>query len=162
MERAALHYLDRYAASTETLRRVLIRKALQRQENPRDLDPATAALVEDVLAATVRSGLIDDARFAEGQVASLLRKGTATRTVRTKLRLKGIAPDLADAAIAGAEPDDAALARRYAQRRRLGPYRTRPDPERRDRDLSALMRAGFSLAAARAGLEAPEPDETEG
>lgn len=158
MERAALHYLDRYAASAETLRRVLVRKALKRQESQRELDPGTADLVEEVVAATIRSGLIDDSRFAEGQVASLLRKGTATRTVRAKLRQKGIASDLADRALAAAEPDEAALARRYAQRRRLGPYRTRPDPERRDRDLAALMRAGFSLRAAREGLAAPEDD----
>lgn len=158
LERAALHYLDRYASSADNLRRVLARKALARQEERRDLAPETAAMIEDVVAATIRSGLVDDARFADMKVASLLRRGASPRAVRQRLRQKGVDDATAASALAEAEPDEAALARRHAERRRLGPFRTTPDPERRDRDLASLMRAGFSLAAARAALadEAPE------
>ena len=40
---------------------------------------------------------------------------------------------------------EAALA--YARRRRLGPFRLRERAERRERDIAAMVRAGFALSA---------------
>ena len=53
-----------------------------------------------------------------------------------------------------------AAAAALARRRRLGPFR-RPGEreERRDKDLAALARVGFSYAVARRVIEAPSPED---
>lgn len=154
LERAALHYLERYSSSVENLRRVLGRKARRRRgpdaEPDPGLEPAIAAVVEQV----VRSGLVDDASFAAAKVGALTRRGASTRAIRTRLAAKGLAADLVATALAAAAPDDLALARRHAERKRLGPYRPRPDPGRRERDLAALCRAGFPYRIAAQVLDA--------
>ena len=147
LERAALHYLERYASSAENLARVLARKARRRLDGD-EPDPGLDAAIAEVVARVVRSGLVDDRSFAETKVNSLMRRGTSTRVIRTRLKVKGVADDLAGEVLAAREPDDLALARRFAERKRLGRHRPRPDPERRERDLAALCRAGFSYGTA--------------
>ena len=46
-------------------------------------------------------------------------------------------------------------ARAYARRRRLGPWRTKPDDswERRQKELASMARAGFSFGVAKQALE---------
>lgn len=159
LERAALHYLDRYASSAENLRRVLLRKAERRLgregERPPALEADVAALVERL----VGMGFVDDRSFADAKVGSLVRRGTSPGAMRRRLRAKGVADDTAAAALAGHEIDDLALARRHAERKRLGPYRTRPDPAARARDLASLCRAGFPYRVAVQALAGPDdPD----
>lgn len=163
LERAAIFYLRRYASSVENLRQVLMRKAKRRagpgsehDGEPRDVGP----LVDRVVAKAVASGLLDDRTYTEAKLGSLLRRGTSARTARAALNAKGVEPDLVAAALAEAAPDELAQARRYAERRRLGPWRRAPDPAFRERDLAALCRAGFSYRIAAAALE-PERAEDE-
>lgn len=157
LERAALHYLERYASSAENLRRVLTRKARKRLGPEAAPDPALDAAIAETVARAVRSGLVDDRSFAAGKVGSLMRRGASTRAMRTKLRAKGVADDVAGAAIAAGEPDDLALARRHAERKRLGPFRVPPDPGKRERDLASLCRAGFPYRVAAQVLDG-EPE----
>ena len=166
LERAALHYLDRYASSSGNLRRVLARKARRRLGPPdRTADPDAVpgldldGMIAEVVERVVRSGLVDDRAFAEMSVGSLVRRGTSRRSIAMKLKGKGVADGDAAAALAASEPDDLALARRHAERKRLGCYRLRPDPALRERDLAALCRAGFPFRIARQALEPPEDDE---
>ena len=155
LERAAVHYLERYASTVDNLARVLARKARRRLgtggEAPPGLDAAIAAVVERAL----RSGLVDDARYAEMKVASLARRGTSPRDMRGRLRQKGVTDAAAATALAATDLDELALARRHAERKRLGPYRPRPDPSRRERDLAALCRAGFAYRIAAEALAEP-------
>lgn len=159
LERAALHYLDRYASSAENLRRVLLRKAERRLgregERPTTLEADIAALVERL----VGTGFVDDRSFAEAKVGSLMRRGTSPGAMRQRLRAKGVADEMAADVLSGHEVDELALARRHAERKRLGPYRTRPDPTARERDLASLCRAGFPYriaVQALAGEDDPE------
>jgi regulatory protein len=159
LERAALHYLERYDSSVEGLRRVLLRRVDKAAREERcDREEATV-WVEEVLRRAVSAGLVDDRRFAEGRAASLRRRGESARRIALKLRDKGVDGDLIAAALAeeDGEDDDAAefaAACRFARRRRLGPMREAGDREdRRDRDLAALARAGFSLDVARRVLD---------
>jgi regulatory protein len=49
---------------------------------------------------------------------------------------------------------DLTAARRFVQRRRLGPFRTAPAREgQHNRDLAAMARAGFAFGVARKVLE---------
>jgi regulatory protein len=154
LERAALHYLERYASSAENLRRVLTRKARRRLAPGESLTDEMAALIEEVVARVIRSGLVDDRSYAETRVNSLMRRGASTRAIRTKLLAKGVAGETIATALGAAEPDEFALARRYAERKRLGPWRRPPGPETHEKDLAALCRAGFSYRIASAVLAA--------
>src|SRR5690606_22299386 len=79
LRRAAMAYLERYAASAEQLRRILTRK-VETRCRARGEDPE---IFQDEIAAVVatcrRIGLIDDVRYAESRVSSLRRRGGSTR-----------------------------------------------------------------------------------
>ena len=163
LEAAALHYLERFASSAENLRRVLMRRVFK-SARVHEIDPDEAARwIDAIVERFARSGLLDDARYAENLAHSLSRRGVALRGIRARLRQKGVASEAIDQALAGlaedaADPDlTAALA--LARRRRLGPHR---DPasraEFRDKDLAALARAGFSYDLARRLIEAEDLD----
>ncbi|WP_279482582.1 regulatory protein RecX [Aureimonas sp. SK2] len=142
--RAASHYLERYASTEANLRRVLERKVMRRAhlrgEEPGEFEP----LIGETVARFVDLKLIDDRSFAEARLASLRRRGTSLRQTAAKLAEKGVDRETVATVLAGDETDEAEAARRLAKRRRLGPHRLRDRAERRDRDIAALMRAGFS------------------
>jgi len=166
LERQALHYLERFAASEESLSRVLKRKIMLNQRHHPTLDIALAAgWAEDLLSRFRRAGLINDATYTEGRVSTLRRRGESTRMIRERLRSKGVAGSLVDAALTdhaadmgGAAAAELAAAVAFARRRRLGPFRDHH--QRRDtdqRDLATLARAGFSAALARTIMQATDP-----
>ncbi|MET0427946.1 MAG: RecX family transcriptional regulator [Microvirga sp.] len=171
LERAALHYLERYSASTEMLRRTLARR-VEKRARLRGEDPtAFAEMIAATVARAVSAGLVDDARFTDTRLATLRRRGTSSRGVSAKLAAKGVSRDVVEAAMQAereAMPDGAAeaiedqAAQAYAKRRRLGPYR-RPDlrAAHRDRDLAALARAGFAYGLARRVIDMELESETE-
>jgi regulatory protein len=112
-----------------------------------------------VVAKSLSSGLIDDARYAEGRVASLRRRGGSARAIQAKLSAKGIARSTIAAALDGEEGDEETAARALARRRRLGPYRPGERAPYRDKDLAALARAGFRFDVARAVVDGEREDE---
>lgn len=154
LQRAAMHYLERYSAPAAQLRRVLARKIAVSCRHHGD-DPAHhAAALDDVIARCLSSGLIDDRRFAEARAATLRRKGQSSRSVMVKLAAKGIARDLAGEFANTDAGDEIAAARIAAKRRRLGPWR-RPDERAacRQKDLAALARLGFGYATAHSVID---------
>ncbi|WP_395674811.1 RecX family transcriptional regulator [Inquilinus sp.] len=163
LERAALDYLGRYAASTGQLRRVLQRRIRRARQAGAEVDvEAVEARITALLERMVRSKLLDDAQFAEMRIAGLARRGRSTRAIRVKLREAGIDETVAADALSlyggapGADPDRAA-AIRLARRRRLGPFRAEGDrTAHRMRDLAALGRAGFAPGLCRAVIDAPD------
>ena len=148
--RAAAHYIERYATSSGHLRRVLERKVMRRARARGE--PAVGH--EAAIAATVERfaelKLVDDERFAEARLASLRRRGTSARMAAAKLSEKGVDRQLIEAILAADESDDRTAALAHARRRRLGPYRSRDREARRDRDVAAMVRAGFSYGDAAA------------
>ena len=162
LERVALHYLDRYSASAEMLRRTLARRVDKRCRAREEEPGAFAQAVEETVARAVRAGLVDDARFTAARLATLRRRGVSTRGAGAKLAAKGVGRDVVEAALdherdeagdAGAVEREAAAA--YARRRRLGPWR-RSDIRavHRERDLAAMARAGFPYGLARDVIDA--------
>ena len=163
--RAAAYYLGRYASTAENLRRVLERKVASRirdwGDDPKAPDPeASAALVDATVAHFLELKLLDDRAFAEARLASLRRRGTSIRQVQAKLSEKGVDRELIAEVVGGDETDDRAAALAFARRRRLGPHRLRDRTERRDRDIAAMMRAGFGLSDARHAIDR-DPDDSE-
>lgn len=165
LENAALHYLERFAASADALRRVLMRR-VERSAQAHDTDRAEgAAMVDAILERFRQSGLLNDAVYAEGRTATLHRRGASARGIRRQLAAKGVDRDTVEAAIARlaeeAPDPDFAAAIAYARRRRLGPWRGGDRATRRDRDLAALARQGFSYDVARRVIDAPSPEALE-
>lgn len=148
--RMASHYLARYSASTARLREVLERKIRRRcelREVPPPEPEALNALVEGVVERLTRAGLIDDAAYGRGRAAALARKGWPAWRIKADLARQDI--DVAQEEVAEAvDLDEAAQLRRLAQRKRLGPYRPGAREPYRDRDIRALVRAGFPVGAA--------------
>jgi regulatory protein len=167
LENVALWYLQRFAASADSLRRVLMRR-VEKSARAHDTDRAEGAeFVENIVTRFRRSGLLDDRVYAEGRTLSLHRRGVSTRGIRARLAAKGVGADDINAALAvlrdqTADPDLAA-AIAYARRRRIGPYRTRGDrDELKERDLAALARQGFGYDIARRVIGARDIGELEG
>ena len=152
LENAAHYHLGRFASSSGNLRRVLGRR-VERSARAHDTDRAEGlAAIDDLISKFERAGLLNDKVYAAARAVSLHRRGASRRAIQAKLREKGIASDLIEAAIAALaethdEPEFAAAA--YARRRRLGPYREgEARAERRQRDLGAMARAGFGYGLA--------------
>lgn len=165
LERAALHYLQRFATSSQNLRRVLMRR-VHRSADAHGTSPQDGAdLVDDLIARYQASGLLDDPAYARMRAESLHRRGSSRRLIRQKLAVKGVASDVIDAALAelGAETGHSELAAacHYARRRRIGPWRATNRAESHDRDLAALARQGFSYDIARRVIDAADPQALE-
>jgi regulatory protein len=159
LQRAALAYLERFASSAETLRRVLRRK-VDKRCRARDEDPAEfGELVDAVVAQAVSSGLVDDTRYAEGRAATLRRRGGSARVITAKLAAKGVDRAVIEAALQGGpEDEELVAAHALARRRRIGPYRGADRAAFRARDLGVLARAGFSFDIARQVVDGEPPD----
>ncbi len=166
LENSALHYLGRYATSSANLRRILMRKVdRSAHHHGTDVEEGAAA-IEQLIVRFERSGLLDDASYAEARAKTLHRRGISARAIRARLMEKGVGANLIDQAIlslAGGPNAEMIAAVTLARRRRLGPWRAAEDRrERFDKDLAALARAGFSYDVARRVIEAPSTDTLEG
>lgn len=162
LENAALHHLQRYAATVAQLKRVLLRR-VNRSVRAHGTDKAEAlAWVDALLAKLVRNGLLDDVAYADARAHSLRASGRSARAISQKLRLKGVAPPLAAQKVAQvtAELTELEAAWIWARKKRLGPYRATPDERaaRRQRDLASLARAGFSFSIAKQVVEGNRDD----
>lgn len=166
LQKAALHYLERYASSSENLRRVLMRR-VQRSAELHGTDPETGAqVVSDLITRYCEAGLLDDRAYAEARAASLHRQGKSARAIAQALKQKGVDAETVDAALSAlkeevGEHTDLAAAIRYARRRRIGPWRGEGREAFHQRDLAALGRQGFGYETARKILEAETTVELE-
>lgn len=166
LENAAVYYLQRFDTTARQLRRVLMRR-VDKSVQFHDTDPEEGAeAVDHIVRKFIESGVVDDFRYATARAASLQRRGNSTRAIRSKLYEKGVSADVVDRVLEqmieeSGDPDLTA-AKRLARRRRLGPYRD-PSvrPERRDRDLAAMARAGFGYDIAIAIVDAATVEEIE-
>lgn len=165
LENAALHYLERFASSSENLRRVLVRRVRRRLgPDAEEARAAAEAMIEDLVARYRRTGILDDVAYAEATAAGLHRRGRPLRAIRATLTAKGVDEATAAAAVDRLRENtadaDLAAAVHLARRRRLGPFRTAERrEENRRRDLAALARAGFAYDVTRRIIDAPDVEE---
>jgi regulatory protein len=152
----ALAYLARYSASTAHLRLVLQRKVLRRSMRDGSDVPsdAAAAAIEAAVARMTELGLLDDAEYASSLARQSRARGESINKIRLRLKAKGLDATAIAAALMPLDHDEHGAATRYAQRKRLGPYRRNPGkPDQPNRDIAALCRAGFSIAVSRKVVE---------
>jgi regulatory protein len=161
---SALFYLGRYEAPMQGVRRVLQRR-LQRwsEKEGWEIDEQAEASLNAVLDKLRQSGAVDDSRYAEARARSLHRSGRSGRAIRAYLASRGVAATLAEEALAqrGEEDGDPDLAAAllFARKKRLGRFRL-PElrADKRDRDLAAMGRAGFSWELARRVVDQDEDE----
>ncbi len=148
--RSGLAYLDRYGGPRARVLRTLERRARRKGLEGED----ASEMVKAAMAKLDALEIMDDAAFAAGKAAALRRRGTSRRAAMAKLQNTGLDRDLAAAALAdldaeAEDPDTAEriAARRYAERRRFGPFRHDAEKRtgRRDKDIAAMARAGFPV-----------------
>lgn len=154
----ALNMLSYRGRSVEELRRRLIDKG------------ETPTRVDAVLVRLCANGLLDDASFAEARArAGLVGKGRSQRRIQDDLARRGVAPEVARAAIARVLADEqtneGALAERAA-RKKLSLLSHLPSLERRRKVYAYLVRQGYTPDAIRRAMNAvlgtsspEEPDE---
>lgn len=160
----ALYHLQRYATSAQNLKRVLERRAFKAARHHETDMTLAKTWIDEVVDALVRAGAIDDFRFAEDKVLTMLRKGQSQTKIRAYLTSRGVGRDVIVAALDTVtdtlEEPDLLAARAYAQRRRFGPFRTgQGSREIRGNELAALGRAGFRYGIARKIVEAEDESD---
>lgn len=153
LRRAALHYLERYSVPAAQLQRVLLRKVERGCRHHGGDTQMFRATVDEIVAACVASGLIDDRRFAEARAQSMRRKGRSAWAVAAGLATKGVERGLVAEVMTADEDAELEAARIAAKRKRLGPWSRGDRAAQRQKDIAALARAGFSLAIARAVID---------
>jgi regulatory protein len=151
----ALHYVGRFATTQHKLATYLKRKIRERGWHD-EADPGLDALVIEF----ADLGYVDDAGFATGRTASLLRRGFGPARVRMSLREAGIAADDVASLTDIDEAQAMAAALAFAKRKRLGRFATEPpDPAKRQKALAAMIRAGHGFALAQKILSLPNGDD---
>ncbi len=170
IDNIALHHLERFPTSCAGLRRVLERRAERsRAALGRGDASEHSEWIEAAIARLGELGLLDDRAFATALVRRLRARGSSRRLIEARLADKGVTEeirrevlDAGDGAEGGSgEAAELAAAAAYVRRRRLGPHRLDPElrTARRDRDLAALARAGFSYAIAQKTLDEEIPSD---
>jgi regulatory protein len=151
----AVRYLERFPCSRagfiEAAKRSMTRMRMRGQPVP-DVD------LEVLAGEMERAGLLDDDAYTKALVRSLRNQGKARRAIEAKLRQKRVPEGLAREALS--ELDDAGdleAAWETARKKRLGPYRVKERDERRQKDLAAMARRGFSFDIARRVIDAESP-----
>lgn len=164
LRNSAAYYLERWPATTGRLRLVMMRKvdrSLAFWGGDRD---EAAEMVEALIVKLSEAGWLDDARFVAARVEELHRRGGSQRAIRAKLAQQRAPRELVDEALVALQGDgERRAAIVYARRRRLGPFRRDLDerPARRDKDLAAMARAGFSWSDASAIIDAEDAESLE-
>lgn len=171
MMNKAVHYLSRYTTSRHKLAQILRRYASRKLEehDPQDINAA----IQQTLNKCSQLGYIDDRQFAVTTARSQRRFGRSQAAIKQRLRQHALDDGIIEQALAEADEDiidgDLKAAIRFAQRRRLGPFANRTSgsqqnldsQRRRQRDLGAFARAGFSMTTSLKILEIDDPDTIE-
>ncbi len=165
LEQAAFAYLERYASSAGNLRRVLMRRverAVRAETITRD---EGRERIDALITRLEAKRLLDDAAYAEARARSLSRQGRSKAEIARRLAAKGVDAETTEAAIGAVVEDghsDLRAAGVLARKRRLGPFRPKAErKERRERDMAALGRAGFSFEIARKVVDAESVEALE-
>ena len=152
LKNIALYYLERFDSSADNLRRVLSRRVFDHaRENP-DFDRRQAeAWIEVIIAGFERVGYLDDARYAEAKISAYLAAGKPERWIRQKMKQKGVQDEVTEEILSATEIDEEKAAENFARKKKIGPFRKSGEERNacRQKDLAALVRAGFGYEIAK-------------
>ena len=151
LEELGLRYVGKYATTRSKLGAYLVRKLRER-----GWEGAGAPDIEGMADRFSELGYIDDAAYALAKSRALSSRGYGRRRLDQKLLQAGIGEEDGAAARGHAEREALEAALRFAQRRRIGPFRSSgSDPKVREKGIAAMVRAGHAFAVARAIVDWP-------
>ena len=155
----ALYYLDRFESSEENLRTVLHRRIdkyafLNKEYNP---EPAYQ-WAEEVITECLSQNFVNDERFAEFKINNYLQAGKSKRYIEQKLKQKGIDERIVAKYFENSFYSELETALNFAKKKKIGRFRIDEAQrlENRQKDLAALVRAGFDYDIAKQVLETQE------
>ncbi len=157
LDELALAYAARFATSAGKLGSYLKRKIATRGWV--GADEGARPDIDGVVQRMVQAGYVDDEAFARARGSGLLRRGYGARRIDETLRAAGVGEDLRQDA-RGSEHERREAALTMARKRGFGPFDRsahagqRLEPARREKQLSAMLRAGHPLASARELVDA--------
>ncbi|MGB4057568.1 MAG: RecX family transcriptional regulator, partial [Alphaproteobacteria bacterium] len=95
LHNSGLYYLQRFAASREQFRAVMLRK-IKRSclHHPEQAFEPCQEMLDTLIKKFIDSGLLNDDLYTQGAVASLRRQGKSKKAIATKLIIRGVSGDL--------------------------------------------------------------------
>lgn len=152
----ALYYLDRFESSEENLRAVLKRRIDKYAFFDKGYNPNAAyQWAEEVIAECLKQNFVNDERYAEFKINNYLSAGKSRRYIEQKLKQKGIAENVVAQFFDDDNYSELEVALNFARKKKIGRFREDESrrAENRQKDLAALVRAGFDYDVAKTVLE---------
>lgn len=172
----AVHYLGRYQASQQSLRRVLRKFAKRKFDPDKVVVERTAeeieAAISDVIALCVHYGYVDDKALANARARSSVITGQSAYQLAGKLRQMGVDEVTTNEAIEKRKSDhhdaEMAAAIRAMRKKRLGPYHKGDNGAYADlefadqqKQIAKLARLGYGMTLIRTILSFHSTQEAE-
>lgn len=162
VKKIAFFYLQRFDTSRGHLQDVLMRHAY-RSHRAHQTDLAMAKQwVGDLLQKLEAQGVLDDQRYANHHVESLIARGVSPRQIFLKLQQKGVDKAHIQAALQALDDEMDKTAWRaavtFAQKKKIGPWRRLDRPANQQKELATMARHGHSYGLARKIIAAESPD----
>ena len=141
----AIRYVGRYATTRFKLAAYLTRKLRERGwEGGQPVDLAALVAKMDDL------GFVDDEAYAGAKARALTARGYGARRVAQALYVAGVGDEDRAEAEEGARAAAFDSARNFARKRRFGPFAAEAaEPDRRQKQIAAFLRAGHDVRLAR-------------
>lgn len=156
LRNVALYYLDRFESSEENLRTVLKRRIDKYAFFDKGYNPTMAyQWVEEVIEECLKQNFVNDERYAEFKVNNYLSAGKSRRYIEQKLKQKGIDESVVAKFFDEDNYSELETAFNFAKKKKIGRFREDESKraENRQKDLTALVRAGFDYDVAKTVLE---------
>lgn len=162
----ALSYLDKFPTTAGKMRNILINKCKKPAEFHEQDWEEILEIIDSEIERLTKAGILNDKLYAQSKARVLARRGKSVRMIKASLIDFKIEEDNIDDAVAQLgeteQQADILSAINYVKRRKFGPYRDEESrKERREKDMTALARVGYSYEIARKVIEAPTIDQLE-
>ena len=172
LRNSGLYYLQRFTSSTGHFRSVMMRKIkLSCQHHTEQNIDDCAKLLEALIIELTELGLLDDDAYGYAMVTSFRRRGFSKAQIMQKLRAKSMTAEQIQYFIDrfneqhDLENKETELlsALRFAQKKRLGPFRSHDKHAAIDdglvsKELGKFARAGFSYDLSKTIMDMPEDE----
>ncbi len=165
---SGLYYLQRFTASSEHFRFIMMRKINKscKHHTEQDLEECKKHL-DKVITDFIKLGHLNDDAYCTGMVTSMRRRGLSRKMISTKLQQKRLPSDLIEKTLnhideqnSDNENPDLRAAVLHAKKKRLGAFahtdKKLNDEEQekaKNRTLGSLARAGYSFGIAQRVLD---------
>ncbi len=161
IESKAIWYLERYATSSQNLRKYLKRKVMNTH-----LNVGSDEIINKIITRLEAQKILNDQFFTESKVRSLLNKGWSTKKIGLKLKELGVSEELIDKNInnLGGNEDEINLvsAKTLVKKKSIGPYRKVEFTDKvKNREFGIMSRAGFSYSISKKVLIDMDKNEIE-